>query len=122
MAASAIEFEPPKSHRPGFSLLELMAVVAILGTITVLIIPKVAASADAVKEASDGINRAKINASVERWYMEKGVWPANNLSDIGADADYFPDGIPTNPVNGLAYTLNATTHRVNVTGGGGGGK
>ena len=39
--------------------------------------------------------------------------PAADLSDIGADANYFPDGIPTNPTSGAAYSLNATTHRVN---------
>ena len=43
-------------------------------------------------------NKATINAAVERWYVEKGTWPANNLSDIGADTNYFPDGLPTNPV------------------------
>ena len=58
-------------------------------------------------------NKATINAAVERWYVEKGTWPAVNLSDIGADANYFPDGVPVNPTNGAAYTLNATTHRVN---------
>ena len=68
------------------------------------------------------MNRAQINAAVERWYLDKGSWPLNNLSDIGADPNYFPDGIPPNPETGAAYMLNATTHRVIVGGGGGGGK
>jgi len=109
------------TRRQAFSLLELIAVIAIIGTITALVVPKVSASANAVKEASDDLNRAVINTAVERWYLEKDVWPANNLSDISADSDYFPEGIPTNPVNGAAYALNATTHRVIVGGGGGGG-
>jgi len=67
------------------------------------------------------MNRAQINAAVERNYLLEGVWPADNLSDIGANPDYFPGGIPTNPVNETPYQLDPTTHRVQVGGGGGGG-
>jgi len=44
--------------------------------------------------------------------VEKGAWPANDLSDIGADSNYFPDGTPTCPVSGQPYRLDPTTHRV----------
>jgi len=107
--------------RQAFSLLELLAVVTIIGTIAALVIPRITVSTDAANEAMDDLNRAQINALVERWYIETNAWPANDLSDIGADTDYFPDGVPSNPVNDLPYLLNATTHRV-VDWGGGGGK
>jgi general secretion pathway protein G len=99
--------------RAGFSLMELLAVVTILGIIAAIIVPRVAVSSDTAKTKVNNHNKATINAAVERWYIEKGTWPANNLSDIGADTNYFPDGIPTNPINGTAYSLNAATHRVN---------
>src|SRR6188472_351607 len=99
--------------RAGFSLMELLAVVTILGIIAAIIVPRVTVSSDTAKSKVNNHNKATINAAVERWYIEKGSWPANNLSDIGVDANYFPDGLPTNPTNGTAYTLNATTHRVN---------
>src|SRR5215510_4500270 len=99
--------------RRGFSLMELLAVVTILGIIAAIIVPRVTVSSDTAKAKVNAHNKATINAAVERWYVEKGTWPANNLSDIGADTNYFPDGLPTNPVNGTAYSLNATTHRVN---------
>src|SRR5688572_16156911 len=98
--------------RTGFSLMELLAVVTILGIIAAIIVPRVTVSSDTAKQKVNNHNKATINAAVERWYVEKGSWPANNLSDIGADTNYFPDGIPTNPINGTAYSLNATTHRV----------
>jgi prepilin-type N-terminal cleavage/methylation domain-containing protein len=101
------------AKRAGFSLMELLAVVTILGIIAAIIVPRVAVSSDTSKQKVNAHNKATINSAVERWYVEKGTWPANNLSDIGADADYFPDGIPTNPTDSSAYTLNATTHRVN---------
>jgi general secretion pathway protein G len=102
------------SHkRAGFSLMELLAVVTILGIIAAIIVPRVAVSSDTAKTKVNAHNKATINAAVERWYIEKGTWPVAAMTDIGADTNYFPDGIPTNPLNNSAYTLNATTHRVN---------
>jgi general secretion pathway protein G len=103
-----------KYRRPaGFSLMELLAVVTILGIIAAIIVPRVAVSSDTAKTKVNSHNKATINSAVERWYVEKGTWPANNLSDIGADLNYFPDGVPVNPLDVSVYTLNATTHRVN---------
>ena len=97
----------------GFSLLELLAVVTILGIIAVVVIPRISVSSGTAKQNADRQNRAEINSAVERWYFEKGVWPTDDLSDIAADAAYFPNGLPTNPVDASNYALNATTHRVN---------
>lgn len=104
----------PHSHKPrGFSLLELLAVVTILGIIAAIIVPRVTVSSDTAKERVRDHHKATINAAVERWYLDKNSWPANNLSNIGADVNYFPEGIPVNPVSGVTYRLNSTTHRVN---------
>lgn len=97
----------------GFSLLELLAVVTILGIIAAIIIPRVTISSDTAKQRVSAHHKATINAAVERYYIDNNAWPAADLSDIGADLDYFPQGIPTNPVDNSAYTLNKTTHRVN---------
>jgi prepilin-type N-terminal cleavage/methylation domain-containing protein len=99
--------------RRGFSLLELLAVVTILGIIAVVVIPRISVSSAKAKTEANNQNRAEINSAVERWYFEKGTWPANDLSDIGADTNYFPNGIPTNPVDGSSYSLDAASHRVN---------
>src|SRR3954447_9145401 len=96
--------------RHGFSRMELLAVVTILGIIAAIIVPRVAVSSDTSKQKVSAHNKVTINSTVERWYVETGTWPAANLSDIGADTNYFPDGIPVNPVDGSAYTLNAVTH------------
>lgn len=103
----------PNNRRQAFSLMELLAVVTILGIIAAIIVPRVTASSDTAKAKVAAHQKATINATVERYYINEGSWPANNLSDIGADADYFPEGLPSNPVDSSAYTLNATTHRVN---------
>ena len=97
----------------GFSLLELLAVVTILGIIAAILVPRVTVSSLTSKQKVRDHQKATINAAVERYYVEVGTWPANDLSDIGANVTYFPEGVPPNPVDGSAYSLNATTHRVN---------
>jgi general secretion pathway protein G len=102
-----------RNKKWGFSLLELLAVVTILGIIAAIIVPRVTISSDTAKQRVRDHHKATINSAVERYYINTGGWPANDLSDIAADINYFPEGIPANPVDSSAYALNATTHRVN---------
>jgi len=57
-------------------------------------------------------NVASINTQVERWYFERGTWPAADLHDITRDTRYFPNGIPVCLVTGAPYALDPATHRV----------
>ena len=92
--------------------MELLAVVVILGIIAALIVPRVSGGTDRAKDKSCFHNRAEINITVEQFYLHTGTWPANDLSDIGADPNYFPDGLPTCPVSGQPYRLDPATHRL----------
>jgi type II secretory pathway pseudopilin PulG len=92
--------------------MELLAVVTILGIIAALIVPRVVTSGDTAKDKACHHNRAEINITVEQYYLHTGNWPASNLSDIGADPNYFPDGLPTCPASGQPYRLDPATHRV----------
>jgi general secretion pathway protein G len=98
--------------RRAFSLMELLAVVAIIAIIAGLIIPRVVTSSDTAKEKTCVHDRTEINITVEQYYIHNGVWPADDLSNIGADVNYFPDGLPKCPVSGAAYRLDPVTHRV----------
>ncbi|MCC9601561.1 type II secretion system GspH family protein [Stieleria sp. JC731] len=100
------------SRRRGFSLLELLAVITILAVIAAVVIPRITASKKSAQQEVNKQNMAEINAAVERWYFEKGSYPKNNLSDIGTDVNYFPEGIPRNPVDNSRYRLDSATHRV----------
>jgi general secretion pathway protein G len=99
------------THR-AFSLMELLAVVAIIAIIAGLVIPRVVTSSDTAKEKTCVHDRTEINITVEQYYIHNGVWPDNDLSNIGADTNYFPDGLPKCPVSGAAYRLDPVTHRV----------
>lgn len=87
-----------------------MAVITIIGIIVTITITKIAESADAAKAKSCHHNRTQINSALERFAITNGAF-ATVIGDVDTD-DYFPGGIATCPVNGTAYTLNATTHRV----------
>jgi general secretion pathway protein G len=100
------------SHRAGFSLMELLAVVVILGIIAALIVPRVSDGTDTAKHKCCLYNHTEIDITVERYYLHTGTWPANDLSDIAADVNYFPEGLPACPLTGAPYSLDPITHRV----------
>ncbi|MCH8042997.1 MAG: type II secretion system protein [Planctomycetes bacterium] len=101
-------------RRQAFTLLELLAVVTILGIIAVIVVPRVTTTSTAAKQKAHLHNKAVINAAVERYYVTEGSWPSADLNEMVPPAtyDYFPDGLPTNPIDGSVYTIDATTHRV----------
>ena len=100
------------SQRAGFSLTELVAVVSIVGMIGAAVAPRITRPSECWQTQVDEHFRASIGTAVEQFYMETGRWPAADLSDIAADSDYFPDGIPVNPLSGQPYRLNPDTYQV----------
>ena len=94
----------------GFSLLEMMAVIAIIGILVAITITRVAQSQSKAKEKTCYHTRAEINSALERFAVTTGSL-ATAVSDVDT-SDYFPGGIPKCAVSGSPYTLNTTTHRV----------
>ena len=101
-----------KHQAKAFTLLEILAVVAILGVVAALALSRFTDSFSAAQVNSCHVNKGEIELQVQRWYRTKQAAPAANLATIGADANYFPAGLPTCPVDGTAYTINTTTLRV----------
>ena len=97
--------------RKAFMLLELLAVVVILGAIALILMPRINLSSASAREAACFQNKAEINAATERYQFENGFLP-NNINDLD-DAAYFPDGLPRCPVSDRNYVLQGSTGRIN---------
>ena len=97
-----------------FSLLEMLAVVTILGIIAVVIIPHLSASTTTAATNVHLQNVTELNSAIERYYVDTGSFPSADMHEL---SNYLPDGIPkdprTNPPSD--YTMNTTTNRVPQT-------
>ena len=97
----------------GFTILEVMLVVILISILAAIVIPRFSVGSKRAKVQSCEMNRSIINTMVETYYFTEGTWPMDNLADIKTNSNYFPDGIPTCPVDMTSYTLATTPiHRV----------
>lgn len=98
--------------RPAFTLVELMAVLAIAGLLAGIIVVRITGHNDNANLGACETNRTNIEVQAEIWLQDTGSWPAANLSDVGGNVNYFPSGLPTCPVDGSSYTIDTSTGRV----------
>jgi general secretion pathway protein G len=99
-------------RRKAFSLLELMAVLTIMGLLATVILPRVLSGEDSGKMAACHTYQGDIEIQAELWITNTGAWPDADLSNIGGDLSYFPAGLPTCPVDQTSYTIDTSTGRV----------
>ena len=96
-------------RRRAFSLLELLAVITIMGIISAMAITRIAHQALDAKKKCCSQYCADLNSAIEVYRFEKGNPPAV-LSDL--EEEYYPEAIPNCPVNHAVYTIDATVQRV----------
>ncbi|NNJ26265.1 type II secretion system protein [Alienimonas chondri] len=63
------------NRRAGFSLLELIAVVTILGIIAAVVIPRITSSATTAGQQADQQSAAEMRSALERYRFDTGAYP-----------------------------------------------
>lgn len=99
---------PPFPSPTGHSLLELVAAAAIVALLATIGCPRLTKGQIESRIAGCECHQGNIEIQCELWRHNVGSWPAANLSDIGGDVNYFPQGLPICPVTGAAYTIDST--------------
>ena len=89
----------------GFTLVELMIVVLILGALAAIAIPRIMGGAQTARISACNTNIDMLNSQIELYNANEGAWPAA-LTDVTTDPNYFPDEPPACPL-GTNYIYNS---------------
>lgn len=110
------------NDKSGFTLVELLIVVIILGILAAVVVPQFASSSDEAKEAALVSDLQVLRGAIERYHVQhKDAWPgtisgttnwANFVTHLTTQTDadgkpgtdygpYLRTGIPRNPFNNL---------------------
>ena len=98
-------------NRKGFTLVELIIVVLIIGALAAIAIPRISTTAATAKANGCRANIDTINTQIELYNANTGSWPAN-LQVVTQDTSYFPDGEPVCPVTNNPYPNALVNNRV----------
>ena len=80
-----------RTRRTGFSLLELIAVVTILGIIAAVVIPRISSSSTNAKAKADEQSAAEVRTALERHFFEVGAYP-DHATAAAAATELVTDG------------------------------
>ena len=101
-----------RRRRRALTLLELLAVVLLVGILSAIVISRFLGPSDVAKRNACYVYKGEIELQAQLWFRNTGTWPDANLTAIGSDPTYFPSGLPACPVDGSGYTFDPATHRV----------
>lgn len=62
-------------NKRGFTLIEILIVVAIIGILAAIAVPNVTRALQTAKTNADAANIASLQNAVEMYYIDNGAWP-----------------------------------------------
>ena len=91
-------------NKKGFTLIELIVVIAVLGMIAAIAVPKFTGVVDKTAAQADASSIKVLEGAVDRFYAEKGVYPD---PDVAADITTLEGYVKAFPVQQKATDKGA---------------
>lgn len=92
-------------NKRGFTLIEILIVVAIIGILAAIAVPNVTRALQTAKKNADAANVASLQNAVDMYYIDKGEWPTEGpefQQDL-VEAGYLKEAV-SSPLGGT-YVL-----------------
>lgn len=113
-----------KRDQQGFTLMEMLIVVTIIGILSAIVIPRFITSSSQAKASAYEAERQLINSQLELYYFINDAYPDEMTNEAWGTSDsdgngtidymeYFPEGVPEKSVYGTAWSI--TNGRVTAT-------
>ena len=64
------------SHRSGFTLIEIMVVVVILGLLSALVVPNISSNVSEAQRTATRTQISQIEQALEKYHMDNGFYPS----------------------------------------------
>jgi len=93
-----------KKNQKGFTLVEVLLVVVILGILAAVALPRFLTTRDESQKRTCQSNLSAMNGAIEEYQFINGAFPTD-IDTIRNDTARFPDGPPTCPKAGT-YSLS----------------
>ncbi|CAB5008886.1 MAG: prepilin-type N-terminal cleavage/methylation domain-containing protein [Actinobacteria bacterium] len=106
------KFEELRAKQAGFTLVELLIVITILGVLAAIVVFSVRGINDQSGTTACASDVATVDAAVEAYYASNGAYPAN-LASLWSGASPLLKSSPT--FNGGAVVSNSVSGTITIT-------
>jgi general secretion pathway protein G len=98
----------------GFTLLELLIVIVIIGILALLIIPNITSAPKKARDTKRKTDITTVRKGLEEYFVNNNVYP-NALSDLTTGSAPIVKTLPTDPKNTGAFVYTYTPANTNTT-------